>query len=377
MSIENSEPSKKRLEELTQLVVATLKEQALRPPGNDSCIGAFYQAVYLQFGENIPAVRELIRGIQMKREMPASFHVNLLFRAIQYELINLDNYPQHYMDEDQAVNVKRWQSKIMELLHNDMSNKRIHEILLKRNTVTNQSARYFGPRFVLSTLAAKKPEKILSYVDLGCSCNQGAIRVVHGEFDIIDTSPNQTISKLIQSKPQIDAIGVDIEDPTKSDFFQFFIACTWYPNELLVARPHGVTAKNLSPRAENVRFKKANVIDLPIHTDHEISPGTKDVVSMNTILYQLPPEDRTKVIRNALELIHEDGVVIIQDFTKPDPKSHYGFGMRDDWGAPGSYRMLALRKYSTTAMEVLIYDGGRCKTVSEGKDYVEFMNLIA
>lgn len=344
-------------------VIDIIYQQALTPPGGDPYIGTFYQSFIDFCNDGHPMALDLIEGVQSERQLTPALHANLLFRAVQANLLNTLGYPNEYLTKE------RWDEHLTGLFSNG-SYELVRKILLEKDTTTTIYQRYAGERALMSMLAQGKP---IRAADIGCGGNYGlpGIEINEPFKPIIDHTLNQIITGYLNSPLELEqGLSIDIHDPYSLEEIQWRHACGLYPKELMNGEL--IKIQELEKRltqSRKVTFHHGDLLNLESGPDLPFDDF--DYVIMNTMLYQHQKHARELGIRNARRLLKPHGVLFIQDFAEKDPDNPTQLLYENiSWGQNGAYRLFLTNKRPDSQMyEALRWKDGRCSEVSPGTDF--------
>ena len=354
-----------------------LKAQTINPPGNDERIAAFSQAM-LHLGETSEG-NQLRTAIEARRFETASYGANLLLRAVQKQLMQRDaTYPNEY-DTHQA-----WSEGLTDILTTPDSKAELYDDLSQRHTQSNVVERYKAFKLTKELLSPVLPPapRIL---DVGCSRNHGLKKMmlnlpftpVRCGVQATDTIlPSGLADRLFNSMIAAPAsygpsTGIDITDVRVPENTEWAKSCSFYPSELLsltaVTEYDYLDAINL----RHLDFKQANIlqkVDLP--------KNTFDIITVSTFMYQLSPEERQVAHAALRKLVSHDGVIMYQDFAKPDRTREELMYEKAWFSTMFPYRTIVEFPERAGALyEAFRWSNGRCQQWIPGKDLLKITEM--
>jgi len=302
--------------------------------------------------------------IATRRALPLAHLTNLIFRAVQFLKLFRWGEPEYlgFRSENQ------WCAELDQLFADPRKRAALREIMLTKDTQTTKYQRYAG---VWAVLAALLPHQDLCVADFGCGANLGlpGIAAARPFAPIRDGTPGRLVSRLLRQPVRLtDCLAIDRYDPTSTEVIQWQTACSYYPRELLTETftEHNQAESEPAPQSAAVRFKQLDL--LARSTRREIPRDQFHAVVMSTILYQLQPTNRRRLLELGRQALRTGGILIIQDFVEV-------LGDRleliDRWFDGPNYKtVVAGRVTDWRFAEVLRWEDGRCRGVHPGKDFV-------
>lgn len=338
--------------------ILELSNQSINPPGNDKVIKSCYGA-YIDLLSD-PVIFDLTSDILLSRGFTPSHFVNIFFRAIQFielYIIKSPNYPQKF--DNTAVWKK--ELRIIFTKHYDL----LKEILTTRDTTTTIYQRYAGSKIILNALF---PNQEIKVADFGCGGNYGLPGLIKNvNFRTIkDNTKYSRATKLLDKTTHIiEGLAIDKEDPYKEDSKAWRMACSFYPHEL------NGSSSNFDQKFDlnSTMFACFDLTAIAAELKNTINKNYYNAVIMSTFLYQLNEKQVKNVMKFAKKLLVKNGVIIIQDFALKSENGKLLF-INNWFSSPNSYRTFIIGdKTGWKLKEILRWDSGRCKEVSEGEDF--------
>lgn len=359
---------------ITEYVTAFSRE-GINPPGKDKCMGAFYTALTdLVQSEDNGTINSFLQHVVGQREFTPQHLTNLIFRVFQYIKLFKEKdygYPLNHNGHNQ------WKIEIPDLL--EKHGKLMTELLLTKDTTTTIYQRYAGTQAVINGFF---PDKKLKVADFGCGGNYGLPGLIKGiPFKVIsDETPDQILSVLINHKPDIsEGLAIDKIDPQDPHEKAWRLACSFYPQELSQLADLMVFEASIAD-IPNVKFMQADLLSLNV--DHfnngayTLPAGYFDAVVMNTLCYQLNPQEQERVLEIAKRSIKKgSGLVVVQDFAIKDSIIPGRLQFLESWFAEKDpYRTYVCGESTNWRFkEFLRWSSGRCLEVRAGEDFKELL----
>jgi len=352
--------------------IAAFSREATNPPGNDKCMGAFYTALTSLSTDN-KGFNAFLATITTRRKLTPQHFTNLMFRTTQYlELFEKknDNYPLGYSEPNQ------WVTEIPELL--EQYGSLMEELLLTKDTTTTIYQRYAGTLAVLSGFFAREKLKV---ADFGCGGNYGLPGLIKSiPFKTIDDqTPNKIVTTLIKHHPDIDeGLAIDKVDPQDPKEKAWRLACSFYPQELGQLEDLMDFEASIAD-VRTVKFLQTDLVTLDVdHFNNRESIIPKeyfDAVVMNTLCYQLDPQEQKRMLEVAERSIKSDGLLIVQDFVRKDPAVPNHLEFLKSWFTEQFPYRTFIWGASTNWIfkEFLQWSNGRCLGVRKGEDFKELL----
>jgi len=349
--------------------VTAFSNEAISPPGGDRYMKAFYTAL-VSVTESHQPTQEFLKGIVEKRLLTPQHFTNLIFRVTQYIQLFKKQNPDYPLSYDEP---NKWKEEIPQLIGQYRG--LMSEMLLTKDTTTTIYQRYAGTAIVLNAFF---PHKELSIADFGCGANYGLPGLVQQVpfKEIDDQTTDKRVTQLLIRQPQIkEGLSIDKVNPNDSMGKKWRIACSFYPNELDQRAELAAFEKKIED-VEAVKFLQADLLELRNnHEDGTLPYQYFDAVIMNSICYQLYPEEQKIIFETAKKSLKPDGIFIVQDFAKRDvdPKSLY---FVPNWFAgPFLYRTFINGEFTSGKFkEFLQWFNGRCTRVRAGEDFEKLAN---
>jgi len=334
-----------------------LREQAMSPPGGDDRIAAFDYAMLAALED--PKLRGLLEeGFEHRyrqgRSVSPQYGANLCRHSFQKHFLRAREkfgYPEAFLEED------AWKEGINEIVHGQDSFHELRFDLLVRDIQSNVAERYKSLKIIMHFFRERLGDEPL-VLDVGCSQNQGLKKIAAGyPFDPVevvirnkdgtptvaglDYKSTSAVNSVIAARQALGpSLGVDAWPLRDLDVKQWARGSSFYPSELLIP---GLLEKydeldNL--QVGNVGFLEANFTEKNFGNE---AYKMFDIALFSTVLYQLSPEERDRMLVNALYWVKPNGLVIIQDFTETvegKPLQLYFPDKRD--GVPFLYKTIVL-----------------------------------
>jgi len=344
-------------------VINLLRVQADSPPGNDRCIGSFYESLVALIDADEEISRFFAGIYESRPSLTPAHNVNLLFRSIQHMHLNLKN-DRSYLEFETSED---WRPVLVSIL--DSGDREIlKELMLTKDTITTKFQRYAGPKAIISSYWNGNPVNV---ADFGCGANVGLPGIeLNAPFQPIkDETPGQLVlSETIKPISLEVGLAVDKANPENPQVKMWSIACSYYPNELRALDGDD----ELEPKfdaAHNTAFLQADL--LSSQAPHMIPENDFDAVILSTVLYQRTPEERVKIIAEARKATKPTGIIIVQDFVMKKPHDAQGLIFNGAWGGGEfGYRTFISRNSPESDMlEIFQWSDGRCRAVRPGEDF--------
>ena len=357
--------------------IDAFSREAINPPNKDKCMGAFYTALTdLAQSDDKGIINSFLQHVvyQRQREFTPQHLTNLIFRVFQYVKLFKEKDYRYPLSHNEP---NRWKIEIPNLL--EKHGKLMTELLLTKDTTTTIYQRYAGTQAVLNGFF---PDQKLKVADFGCGGNYGLPGLIKGiPFKVIsDETPDQILSMLINHQLDIgEGLAIDKIDPQDPDEKAWRLACSFYPQELNQLADLMVFEAGIA-NVHNVKFLQADLLDL--HVDHFNNGGDTlpekyfNAVVMNTICYQLNPQEQKRVFEIARRSIKKGGLLIVQDFARKDSIIPERLQFLESWFAEKDPYRTYVCGESTNWMfkEFLRWSSGRCLEVRTGEDFKELLN---
>ena len=346
--------------------IQAFNELSIDPPKHDPYMAACYTAAFSLSQQETP-LHDLLEEVVTQREMTPKHLGNLFYRGVQLvELFYRENgtYPTNY------ITPEAWEQELTDIV-TSKDGSVLKDVLLHKDTTSTIYQRYAGAKTLLTGLF---PHTDLAVADFGCGGNYGlrgmALATPEPFGPITDLTPQKTVTRLVEKPLTIDkGLAIDREDPNDPAIRKWRLACSFYPQEL-GKLPGVVALEERLQQANNVRFYKGDLLALPVG-----SPGlpahSYDAVILSTCCYQMNEAQQEQVFSAAASMIHDDGLVIVQDFAVKDRNNPYALDYNVNWHkTPYSYRNFVFGPRTEWKMkEVLQWNDGRCETVKPGDDF--------
>lgn len=362
-----------------QKVFAEMADQAAFPPGKDSSIGSFYQAV-LDMRTSDPRVSQLIRSVASSRTITPQHLTNLLFRGVQYLKIRdipVEEIPRQAFRSYQTS--EEWTPDVKSILDN--SGEELQEILTSKDTTTTKWQRYAGPKVVLSATFGTNPIKI---ADFGCGGNYGLPGMAKDIpfSEVIDHTSDQFVANRLDQPIDAKGVAIDKQNPSDPEVTKWRIANSFYPKEFDQISATLALERQLT-NGGKAHFIEADLTNLPKeellnYRNNTFGAGPFQAVIMSTILYQLDSSEQSKVLQSARDILDPGGIIIAQDFARKNPNDPKSLSFDSSWfrGQFG-YRTFVSSQFSNWQMlEALQWSDGRCTEVRAGEDFDEFRSRL-
>lgn len=349
------------------------------PSGGDPFIGLASQAI-VEMSRRDPSFLDLIidlREVRHKLGRPLTLaHAALLaaVHAVNNIMIfkeGMNDFP--FRPEFKLETVEGWIELYMGVLdqHRDL----LTGILSNRDIQTTDVHRGIALPLIVQRLFGE--EEILA-ADLGCSDNRVWTHLaMRGRFgDVDDTTNFRRQKKLFQSHARHpinikEVIGIDRTNPlATTEDIDWLLSCRHFRE----VSPEAISATfedlhiydEFRKRHEDrVRFQKGNIINPPLVGEN------LHLVTMLTVLYQLPENLRQATIQNALALLDPArGVLVIQDYCHVNDQGELEFRYS---GEKNSYRTIIIGPATDGKfMEIACYPDTRCRKITAGRDLKAF-----
>jgi len=364
---------------------AVLAREAQDPISGDEVIGA-YSCVMHELIETDPEIRRYFEGIFRNNHYEDADHAaNLNFKSVQAWIIGnpLEQaYPVRFHTAD------AWRQILPKIfIHDSSINDARHwmDMSLRKLIVTNVAERYVT--YPLLQLAF--PDRFIhpDTLDIGASQNIGpkhiALRRAFHYMTVAESphlSPIHTqeltvkLNKVLAKPLEMGQMyGVDIWRDDDALNAQWARSSRFRPAELEdpeIVREYDelVHARHLP----NVHFVLADfgAKDVKVFR-HAIEQHSFDWVTLFTILYMIPPEERQIMFNNAKRYVKDDGLIVVQDAMKLKA-GHEGPALLDDFEFSAKnfsedfgYSAWAyeMRDQEAGFQELWRFDTGRCHKI--------------
>jgi hypothetical protein len=350
-------------------VLKEIAGQAHAAPGGDPVIAAMSSQLFnlsvvnpmvYQGIEDVVTVRNMIYGNQ-----GASQIAGIIRSSIMTDQVAQGNEAQTWENPDQ------WERPIVEFFElantsepGIVSAKRADEISLNLNyrfVMTNNFTRGIGDELAMQAFYNDRFRNGYKWVDVGAALGEIAKQILVKERYPIDfvtimdhlggtilQGTTDAANHLLRQPHRVrQCIAVDLIDPANDEptwqwahgslrpksemnnpeFMKKFDALTReHPDELKFFNGDLVDSKNLHEFYEKHMSEKA------------------DLVTMSTMLHQLKKKDRDRMLSIGQELLTDEGLLVIKDFTYVQPTNPRSPRFFRNWHHPGRYRMLILDK---------------------------------
>ncbi|MDB5171094.1 MAG: hypothetical protein JWO35_788 [Candidatus Saccharibacteria bacterium] len=388
-----------------------LLDQVKRPPGDDAVTSAFYERLS-QEPEISPlsiAIEDMI-DFRMKREdgtVSPSLLVNNVRASIftflttskqtngdrnKFSFKGLDtpeSWNKHFDLVNQAL------SSVYSPYKKDRSTDALSFNLQYRNAQTNIAERYGPLELIMQSLAERFPNGI-DWLDVGSGIMEGAQQLTHkavyplgfksvdrvgNNFKTKDEQLTHKANRLVRQTSLLnDIVCVDLNDVYhtingRSGYDQGNLE--WARGSLrpgeqsdprFMMKFNGLVAE----KSSNITFTRADLSDETGAAQFaEKHPGkTFDVISLMTMLHQMPDEKKHSITERAKRLLSPGGIIVIQDFAYLPPAKRplpiESLKMYAHWHDRGRYRTFvydsALEKRGL--QEVFRFKGSRCEDLA-------------
>ncbi|MBA3757696.1 class I SAM-dependent methyltransferase [Candidatus Saccharibacteria bacterium] len=363
-----------------------LEAWTAHPTGGDARIRefAFAGRYLIATDDRVRASLGFMLDFRNERNRPTTplYAINHWLRTTQHHLRDRADYA------ELSTTAEGWAEGIQELLNNKWNHDAYDSDLALREVQTNVPARYKGPQLILA-LYGNRFDRPINYLDIGTSIGAGAkglmtnklekdIRVV---IPVPGDVPNSAKANLEESLPLTTHINrllgsplefgpsaaVDIMGVQDTGQGKWIKSC-FYPSEI---------AENTDAIKDFDELTQESVPNLILSTldftdndgvDDFIkvkSPVEKyDVITILTMLHQLREDEVASVLANAKKALAPDGLIIVQDFARTNPKAANGLEFPEKWH-PYSYRSILIDPGSGSddPVELLWWQSGRCREV--------------
>ncbi len=368
-SLLNTGGSEFSLERELNDVLTEIAGQAKAAPSGDPVIAAMSSQLFNlslvnplvhQGIEDVVTIRNMVYGNQ-----GASQIAGIIRSSIMTDQISQGNEPQTWEDADQ------WEQPIIDFFElastsepGIHSAKRADEISLNLNyrfVMTNNFTRGIGDELAMQAFYLDRFPNGYKWVDIGASLGEIAKQILAKERYPMDRATimdhlggtmlrgtTDAANHLLRQPHRVrQCVAVDLidsrnDEPTwqwahgslrpksemnNPEFMQKFDALAReHPEELKFFNGDLVDGKNLQEFYEKHMSEKA------------------DIVTMSTMLHQLKKNDRDRMLSIGQELLTDEGLLVIKDFTYIQPTNPHSPRFFRHWHSPGRYRMLILDK---------------------------------
>lgn len=370
-------------------VAEVLCDYALNPPAGDSVIASM-SAELLELIDSSETARGIFESafeIRFKRNevQDPVYLTNLTIRAIQHTVLPKAEqlqYPHAFKTRE------KWQTVLPALLNGDdeTATAELWLCLATRDIQSNKSERYK----TLQMLGKLFMSGEISILDLGCSQNQGltqlalldeipfeALKITDIESSIQKDTISKNMNNILHEPLQLsDSWGVDIWPMSDESIKQWVNSCSFRPEELTDQKAvDKFKSINEHEPLPNIHFAHT-LYDRSVSAINQVLPSKKfNIISMMTMMYQMPKEERQDFIENALSYLNPGGLLVIQDGMEL-PSDNEDIVIDEIEFDPalftvkGGYKVIVSRyKDHGKFQEFGSYDSGRCNefTFSESK----------
>lgn len=238
-----------------------------------------------------------------------------------------------------------------------------HE-LENHTTQTFVLNRYIGAHIVLKEIFHDQP---ISVVDAGCSLGDALPAMAFGRIPlekvVIDNF--ELSERHIQPITLDGAMCFDIAHVEEEETQRWIEACMFYPGESSSLPNAMELHKELIELRAALNFSLFTGGDGDISKmDTKLTHNSIDAVIINTTLYQMTPELRTKTFYATKQVLKEGGLLIITDFARLDDQE---IAFPQTWfGDEPQYRTIILQKIRgdlSNPIEVFHYNSARCTRI--------------
>jgi hypothetical protein len=368
-SLLNNCPNEFSVEREFNDVLKEIAGQAHAAPGGDPVIAAMASQLFHlslvnpvvhQGIEDVVSVRNAIYGNQ-----GASQIAGIIRSSIMTDQLTQGNQPQTWEHPSQ------WELPIIDFFElacasepgKDLA-KRADEISLNLNyrfVMTNNFTRGIGDELAMQAFYNERFQDGYKWVDVGAALGEIAKQILAKERYPMDPviimdhlggtilqGTTDNANRLLRQPHRVrQCVAVDLIDPKNDEptwqwahgslrpksemnnpeFMKKFDALTReQPNELNFFNGDLVDDKNLQEFYDKHMSEKA------------------DIVTMSTMLHQLKKKDRDRMLSIGQELLTDEGLLVIKDFTYVQSGSPRSPRFFRHWHHPGRYRMLILDK---------------------------------
>lgn len=268
---------------------------------------------------------------------------NLLLRSFQDDGLHHDqSYPIGYEHKE------KWHDSFASISE-DVIREGTLELNLRQHLLSNVSERYKTIPLLINLMEDRFKEEP-SILDVGCSQMHGGKKLAYqaelgpkyGNFkniELLDTSSEtSTIDKRLSKvtnfimKQHVDygaMTGIDIRNIDDPAIKRFAKSCSFYPDEL--RNEDKVTQfealDNLDPRHERVKFHVADISsDIDARNFRNQSEAKRyDIIIFSTVLYQVSPAEQIAMKVNAMNMLTDNGIIIVQDAPDGDFSKKYNY----------------------------------------------------
>ncbi len=354
-----------------------MKQKHERPDGDDVRIRAFAEGVGALIKEDRHIAQSIVEYTGIRHRLSPNVQVNLLLRALSKQFLKdpegYGGYPEKYDDP------RMWYkgaNRVMYENKNSISTDNFYFDLWARNIQSNKSERYKVLPLLNEIYADRFADRKVSILDVGASQNQGLKQLRQSQkfpFSRVrtytdteyKTDPqkkviceivNNAISKGINLGM---TVGSDIVPPNDPEVIEWTKSCSFYPSELM-DKEKTSRYDALSRDVEDVDFVCADATE-PDRLRSVIDKDKFTITFICTMLYMLDNNQRKEVIKAGDNCTEEDGLVVVQDFARPDPEDPSKLMFYDTW-TPWRYNTMILDKTKPDLgfQEIINWKNGRC-----------------
>ncbi len=378
----------------------------MRPLGADPRIAALSEATLEVFDTN-PLFNEAVKNMiefhenpdisvvkRIARRAPDRIHpiplplyaAHLIRVGYQNELLRIDGigYPEEFVTKEKCLEGWRIILDNQERYDNFLAN------ISWRPLQTNVADRYKGVKAVILNY----PERFkgpIHYLDVGSSLGNGCKKLaLNDNFRPIKrTMEWYQDTALLQRKPRWndalnqrlsaevnfgDCVGIDIMPGNKTVDRDWIYSCSFYPSELLdktkteeFTRLETANPKNYHGVVRGDFSYESDVLEVINRTGR----SQFDVISFVTVLSQVSEDERELMLKNALNILAPNALIIIQDFVGVKRSVSNQLAFYPDWREPYSYRTVVINPSISGLKphEVLYWQNSRCEEVRISGEY--------
>lgn len=306
----------------------------------DKFIPMFSKALLLGLQNNPESEEVIVNAVNRKRRnqpFPASYAFNSLLRLFQMDHMDDPDYP--YKRQ------RTWQTKLEEQLNDEDRLIKLGLDLNMWNVGSDVETRIAGPKLVAHSLRPELTESsdydyqilnVGSARDHSLAMLASNLALDHIEVDSTRLKSEhkaikleETINRLVNRRINIgNCYGVDLWPLRDLEWSRFLQACRYYPSELSDSLKKERYNLLESIRDNDFRLHHTEAdfgdLDKPRYQNGYLRGIGKndhyDMIIFSTSLYQNYPEKRRVMINNALRLLKNNGLIVVQDFTKTNSK---------------------------------------------------------
>lgn len=352
-------------------------EKRKNPDGNDVRISAFASGVGTLIAEHKHVADSIQEFAYLRRSLSPNVQVNLLLRALSKQFLKdpegFGGYPERFDDPSLWYMGAR---RVMCDEEDSITSDNFYVDLWTRNIQSNKSERYKVLPLLTEIYADRFSGRDVSILDIGASQNQGLKQLrLAREYPFhpvrtykdtgIKTRPqqkivSQIINEAVHSSISLgQTVGSDIVPPDDPEVKEWTKSCSFYPSELL-DKEKVACFDALSGNVKDVEFVCADATK-PNQLQQAIDKEKFSIAFACTMLYMLNDAQRSEVIKGANDCLEDNGLLVVQDFAKPDPVDPKKLIFHKIW-TPWRYSTMVLDKREPEKgfQEIINWKNGRC-----------------